>query len=190
MKKLLLFLLTSSLLKVSSAQLTQNNWLMGGNLAYTRYDSKNSEDVVRKGSSLYVSLNSGYFLIDKLAGGIRTNLEFSRSKYPGSGGNRFLDRQTAIGLGPFVRYYYLPVENRINLFSDAGFLYSINTNNNTDETSKSWSSSLGVGAVVFLNTSVGLEFLLAYSKYQEIDVDYKGNQLQFKIGLQFHLEKE
>jgi hypothetical protein len=178
--------------KVSSGQLTQNNWLLGGNLAYTRY-AKGSQGILRKGSSLDASLNSGYFLIDKLAGGIRTNYEFGKSKYPQPDGSTNVLRQTTLGLGPFIRYYFLRVENRVNLFSDAGFLYSVNTNNTIStgrQTSNSWSSSFGVGTVVFLNTSVGIEFLLAYDHYKEIDVDSRDNQLQFKIGLQFHLERE
>ena len=186
-------MLVTLLFECSFAQLTKNNWLIGGSVAYTRYDSKGDDAIVNKGSLFDANANSGYFLTDKLACGIRANAYFAKSKHPQIDGTKNVHLTSNIGLGPFVRYYYLPVANRVNLFSDASLLYSLHTDKSTGrrkQASDSWFSSLGVGTVVFLNTSLGLEFLLAYNHYDEIDVDYKTNQLQFRIGLQFHLERD
>ena len=80
---------------------------------------------------------------------------------------------------------------KINIFGDGSLLYNINSNNSTNVLSKSISSSLAAGGVFFLNQSVGLEGLLSYNYYADVNADseYSSNSLQFRIGLQVQLKK-
>ncbi|KIC92659.1 outer membrane beta-barrel protein [Flavihumibacter solisilvae] len=177
-------------LNVSFAQLEKRTWLLGGDATYSRSESSSDGTVFSKGNSLQVGLNNGYFFWDKLALGGRVSLLNSVEKYP-LNDNRPEGklRQTNWSFGPFVRYYFLPAQKRINIFADAGGMYSIWTNNSTDHVSKAWSATAAAGPAIFLNQNIALELMLAYVHYSGVGYDYKSNSLQFKAGFQIHFKK-
>lgn len=191
MKKVLLLSLTSFLFKFSSGQISKDNWLVGGSLAYTHSKQKTAIAGINGSSEVQGDLNGGYFVIDKLAAGVRTSIQTSKYKLQQIDNTTNLLIQRAYGFGPFIRYYILAPEKMLNFFGDAGFLYNINSNNSNSFIRRSLSSSLAAGGVVFLNKSIALEGLVSYTQYANISIDseYSINSLKFKVGLQVHLQK-
>ncbi|MCU7548594.1 porin family protein [Chitinophagaceae bacterium LB-8] len=189
MRKLLLLAFATTLFKFSSAQITKGNWLVGGNIAFTH--SRPKITGFDGESELDAAVNTGYFFINKLAAGVRLHTQIAKEKITHPDGSKQKIVQRNVGFGPFLRYYVLAPDKHVNLFGDAGLLYNINSNNTNSVHSKSLTSSLGAGAVVFLNQIVGLEGLLSYSHYALVDTDsdYSSNDFQFKVGLQVHLRK-
>ncbi len=175
----------------SNGQLTQNNWLVGGNLSY-KTSKSNGEDAVNSTSRVFtIAPDFGYFLIDKLAAGLRMDAIFDRQKYPQPDGSSSSIVTNSVGLGPFVRYYFFSMEGRVNLLADGAFFYKTAHNKSTGSdrsTYKAFDYSVLGGPVVFFNSSVALELLLGYSHTKAKDIDSKGSSFQLKIGFQFYLE--
>ncbi len=174
----------------SNGQITKGNWLVGGNFSYSGAKSKGNDAVNSKTRNIDIVSNVGFFLHDKIAAGIKLNTAFSKQKYPQVDGSTNSIVQNKYGIGPFLRYYFLNAENRINIFSDVNANYSVTSNKSNDVRSKEIDYSFFAGAVVFLNTSVGMEFLLGYNNSNAVNADAVGESIQFKIGFQIHLEKE
>lgn len=167
-----------------NSQITKKNWLFGGNVSFS--SSKYSSNI---GSNSYTVIrivgNAGYFIIDKLAVGLKPNLYFDHTQ---TTTNNVWSK--AISIGPFVRYYALPKTAQTNLFFEGSYAYGTNglTNQNTINSN---SYSFLLGPEFFLNSSVGLELAIGYTHTKS---NYPGNSktniFQVGIGLQFHLEKE
>lgn len=171
MKKLLLmvFLCISF---IGKAQITKNNWMVGGDARFS-YNTYSSESISRSGYSISLSPNIGYFIYDKLAVGSKINYII---------GNR---NSTIIQLGPFVRYYFLEKEKKVNLFLEPSYYFGL------DKLNKDYSNfSTKVGTAIFLNSSVELELALNYSMVKLKSSDYSSNSLNLGVGFQIHLEKE
>jgi hypothetical protein len=189
MKTLTLFffiIFTATL--TATAQITKGNWLVGGSGSFSTSTatSENTDGTenTQKSIGSQINPNLGYFLSDKLAVGLDLSLSFSNPA--GSDNSNW-----AIGLGPFLRYYFLPEDNQINLFSQA----SVRFNNGLSEInrdSKSTTLGLSAGGVVFFNNSVGLELSLNYEDRtfkRANNPDSKLNSLFLGLGFQIHLEK-
>ena len=193
MKTITCIVLTILFSTASMAQLTKGNWLMGGNASYSAQKSRGQNTIVSDTKLLDIQSNVGYFIIDKLAGGLIINGQLYHIKYPQPDGSIGEEWRNSIGTGPFIRYYFLSTDNRINIFSAANFLYTFNwgkssyTSTYNDNAS---SYEISGGAVVFLNTSVGAEVSLGYNKKSYTDFDSKGEGIVFRIGFQIHLEKD
>jgi len=175
----------------SFAQLQKKTWLLGGNASFEKSEYKNDVYVYNstKTSDLEIAPNIGYFFLNKLALGVRGSLYNTVSKsfpYPSTIEQRV--RATTWGVGPFVRYYFLPQDKPINLFADANGQYSLTTLNHSSYAGKSWSATGSVGAALFLNKVVALELLMAYRHTNSINSSFenKSNHLQFKAGFQIH----
>lgn len=182
MKRIILLL---SLLGLQSkyleAQITKGNWLLGGNVSFSNVVTTDNAGSSYTTSTFTITPNAGYFFIDKLCGGVKAGYENYRTKYQfgsASGTSSFL-------VGPFLRYYFLPIDNNVNLFSELGYEYSQTENNGaTREDIFNFSG----GASWFLNSSVAVEFTATYS-IQKVPL-YKSNMIQFGLGFQFYLEKK
>lgn len=171
----LLFSLTAN------AQITKDFWLVGGSAYFDNSNVKNSEGKeIFNNTSILVSPTIGYFLFDKLAGGIELNF-----------GGRFakgdISSDFGYGIGPFVRYYILKPEKTINVLLEANYNYSTGFNQNSTYTT---TYGFKVGPVIYFNSSVGLELLAKYQHSFNSYDSYTSNRLQFGIGLQVHLERE
>jgi hypothetical protein len=181
MRKLTFLFLTTFLLTNSYSQITKRNWMVGGNGTFS--STKTESSSINAGTRNYfrIAPNIGYFFIDKLASGIAGVVNHEKT----SAGS-ISDKQTYYSVGPFIRYYFLPSENQINIFSEGNYQHFILNPGN--ESSNSYTFMLG--AVVFFNSSVGLELTGGYSitNYDKSDIKYKIFQLG--LGLQIHLEKE
>jgi hypothetical protein len=173
---ILLFTITTN------AQITKGNWMVGG---YANYYNSSSESMnssgstsSSKGSSINVSPTIGYFIINNLACGLSGNFVLS---IPEQGNN-----VTSYGAGPFVSFYFLKPEKRINILSQVGYYYGTSSND-----SKYNSYNFKAGPVIYFNSSVGLELTIDYSvsKYSYTSSsEFTFKSLSIGFGFQIHLK--
>ena len=184
MKKLLFVTLIAAFSTAASAQgnINQGNIMIGGNLGFnsSKYGNSNS-----KSSSLFVSPNVGYFFINNLAGGLRVH--FSNSKEESGS---FEYSETAFRLTPFVRYYFLPSSQKVNVFADAGYGFGSTKYKETgdpDVTQNVSGYTVSAGAAIFIVPSVALEIGLGYNSDKFNNATERYNTIQALAGLQIHL---
>ena len=200
-KPFLLFLAIISF-QLCFGQITEGNWLVGGSGQFSAYSSTTTNvsparEQNVKAFNISVSPNIGYFIKDRFAVGLRPSLTWEKGKAGdafapdgsvlGSGGKL---TQIRFVVGPFVRYYFLDVDKPYNILIETAYQYGIGSTKPLNE--KQSIFSVGVGPVIYFNSSVGLEFLLGYNNTtQNADGYYKTskNSIQLGIGLQVHLEK-
>lgn len=183
MKKFLFIcsvLLTFTLTTYS--QITKGNWLVGGN---GRFQSSKTyyQQGQLKLTSINISPNIGYFIHDKIAGGLRLNYSYSK----GGSLNPPYSKYSSWKIGPFARYYFFKNENRVNLIADAGVSWNINSDNG-DKSRHGYEYNFMTGPVIFFNSAVGIECLAGYQRGRFDAINY--DIFLFTIGLQIHLEKE
>jgi len=158
------------------AQITKRNWLVGGegnfSTSKSKFSNGNESD---RASQFVISPNIGYFFADKFAGGLKGIIGFT--KLEGESIN------TGFNIGPFLRYYFLDIENRTNLFSEVSYAHG---DSGTGLSSNSY--SIKAGPSIFLNSSVAVEIALAYN-YAKNSSGTSNNQIIAGVGLQIHLEK-
>ena len=190
MKPILLGLFLILVTKLSFGQLDKGVYLVGGtgNLLSSKYEYSTptlsfSSDRLNIGIAPYI----GYFVADKLALGLRLNYSKNREKV----NSGLFTNVNRYSLGPSLRYYFLDKENRYNLLTEINYQYGLFRFKPTKGNSNTFNAL--VGPVIYLNTSVGLEFLVGYYSTTEtienVPSTSKQNGLQLSIGFQIHLEK-
>jgi hypothetical protein len=166
----------------ANAQITKGNWIVGGSFSYIRINNSSPNNALYKESILNIKPIFGYFLKDKFALGLRS--EFNNVTI--IDGNRSSNYR--LDFGPFLRYYFFPVNKSVNLFSESAYLLSL-----WKSDASKWGSNNGflinVGPAVYLNNIVGLEFTLGYSSQFWKNNNGSLNNIRTGIGLQIHLEK-
>ncbi|WP_338357195.1 hypothetical protein [Yeosuana marina] len=182
----LFFFIVLTTVLTTNAQITKGNWMVGGDASFftnkTEYDPNeniNTSEV----SYLMASPNLGYFFVDKLAGGIDLQFYFVDS-------GKSVNSQS-YGFGPYLRYYFLETEKRINLFSQLNYNFGVSKSGSGLRTNSN-GYGLQIGTCLFFNSSVGLEFSLNYSDTKNtLDKTFVRKTKQFLVGLgfQIHLEK-
>ena len=183
MKKTILFLLYPLFFISAKAQLTKGNWMVGGSASFVTNKSNGTttNTVSFTQNSLNINPGIGYFFINKFAGGIRVLIK-SENLATGSIRNKTTD----YSIGPFARYYILPKEKQVNIFSEVDYSYSIQAPHVQNQNSSGYIIELGTA--VYFNTSVGLEFTLQYANSKTNSNISK--TFQIGVGFQIHLEKE
>ena len=94
----------------SYSQITKNNWLVGGsgNFKTTKADKNTDGTNSYADRTIFtIAPDVGYFIYDKLAVGM--NLSYTYD-------NIYDQNYQYFGIGPFVRYYFLNPDKRINVF--------------------------------------------------------------------------
>jgi hypothetical protein len=175
--KIIAFLLLASAL-AANAQITKGNWMVGGDGNYTNSKTINPKnEIISSGNSIRLFPNIGYFIVDKLVLGVNVNFNYGK--------NVGIPSNTAFGAGPFIRYYFLKPEKKINLFTDANIIfYTSKTQGSDSENTNSY--RFKAGSVIYLNSSVGLEITLNYKSQK---LFYTSKYFTIGIGFQIHLEK-
>jgi hypothetical protein len=176
----------------ASAQLDKGIWLVGGtgNFLSSKYENSSLiNSYTSNRLDIAVSSNVGYFVIDKLALGLKMGFTKYKEQVVSTGGlysnvNRF-------SFGPFVKYYFLEKDKQYNILTDLSYQYGLYSFKPTKGNSNTFNAS--VGPVIYFNTSVGLEFLLGYYSTKETikqngDNITKQSGFQIGIGFQIHLE--
>ena len=191
MKQLVLLFSFSTCFLTAQSQLTKGIWLAGGTGKFYSYTSTYSSAAYSNEASytqIDLSPDIGYFVVDKLAFGLRPTFSSIKGKVttPG-GGSTNVQRYW---LGPFGRYYFLNADNQTNIVADVSYQYGLFNAGGQKGDLRTFSAL--AGPVVFFNSSIGLEFLLGYS-YSKEDVEKSNKEIrkgfQIAVGFQIHLEK-
>jgi len=160
------------------AQIHKGNWLAGGSIGFSS-DKQGDYKV----TSFNFSPDAGYFFIDQLAAGLR--LGYTSEKVKGQG-----DASTVFTFAPFVRYYFLPAGQKVNVFADGE--YGFGKGGQKDKVNLN-EYAISAGPAIFLSPNTALEFKLYYQsfggKYYENANDDRYNRFGLNIGFQVHLGK-
>src|SRR5438552_1319605 len=182
----LLILILVELSLPGFSQIYKGQWLIGGNAEFNSYKYYSS-----KISNLTLSANSGYFFINRLTGGLRAAFDVNRSSGNTKASNTFIQ------FLPFVRYYLISPEQKINFFVDGGYGYSwgkYKVNDPFFETQTWHSKVIAVkgGPVLFLNSHTSLELTFGYnhSLPNGLEDTLAANSFRMAIGFKFHLGKK
>lgn len=183
MQKTILFILTIIIFSNTAySQITKGNWLVGGSASFSRLQSSSTATLQFKQTNFQISPLMGYFVKDKFAVGLRPSLTY--------GSNTIANSSTIISVGPFVRYYLLKPENIFNIFTEGSYAYGSITGKGQGTGQRLNTFSFSAGPVLYFNSSVGLEFIIAYSTTKVVGFTGTNNEIRFGIGFQFHLEKD
>ena len=186
MKKLdLVFVLMFFVICNLNAQVSRGSWMLGGAGMLNRV----ADDKGYLSTNIQVSGSAGYFVLSKLAIGLKPSFSFykggGRSSYPynyvlGNTGN-------SIGLGGFARYYFLRPDARVNVFSGLDYEYNrVYYRNNFQDAAYNISVfGLRAGAAVFVSSNVSLDLSLVYKNERRGEDKFK--HLNFEVGFQFYL---
>jgi hypothetical protein len=192
MKKIAILAILVFFFVVSAySQVTKGNWMVGGTIGLTS-DKMNQSDAEKETVTQFTfAPQAGYFIIDKFAAGLRFDIMAETDKVHNPV-NSYSTAQTDYAFGPFLRYYFLSPEKMANVFFEAGDQYFIGVpHNGTSITYTSNDFNIAAGPVIFLNSSVGLEWSIGYTWTKGIkNVGGTKNSFQTGIGLQIHLEKD
>lgn len=183
-RSLLTFLLITQSLGGFS-QIQKGQWIIGGNAAFSYYKYYSTRT-----SAFSISPATGYFFLNRLAGGIRLGYDAEFNSFQ-SGGR---SRESFISLIPFIRYYFLPYEGKVNFFLDGGYGYSWGKDKNFTQPDFKYHSkiiSIKTGPAVFLNERTALEITLGYNHSVKGALgDTLGiNSFQIGVGFQIHIGK-
>lgn len=175
----------------SNGQITRDTWMIGGNGNFIFSNSNTSSPNTKSTSTnLTLAPNIGYFFIDKFAGGLRLSFNRYHIKY-GQANNNFSTFRN-YGIGPFVRYYFLDIDNPYNILVEGSYQFGDEKTETTNSTNNSSTNiiSFSAGPVIYFNSSVGIEFLLNYSSTGVSGNKGRGDSFGIGIGLQIHLQKD
>jgi hypothetical protein len=140
-----------------------------------------------------ISPSVGYFIIDKLAFGVRPS--YILQKYDDRGSTGIASGPTShfnsFEIGAFSRWYFLNKDNSYNIVSDITCNYGLQSNFGSNS-GKSYGYKFLTGPVIYFNSSIGIELLVGYSrnkilKKENTSILNKG--FLATIGFQIHLEK-
>lgn len=189
-----LFLLFSSAL---FCQLNKGVWIVGGSGSFNKYNRDfvtPTYTVIYKNTDITISPSVGYFIIDKLALGIRPSYLSQKQEDRGSTGIASGGKGNFnwLELGAFGRWYFLSKETNYNIVSDISYSYGLQSNFGSN-TGHSKTIKALVGPVLYFNSSVGIELLVGYNSQRIFnDNGTKNFNRGFltTIGFQIHLEKD
>lgn len=177
MKKVLFaaFLLVSS--NAIFAQINKGQFLVGGNAGLNFYKQDEA-----KTTSIYVAPDAGYFFINNFAGGLRLSLTSDKDK-----GDE--DALVTYSVAPFVRYYFLPGAEKVNVFADAS--YGFDKIKQGDDDASGNHFAIMAGPAIFLSPNTALEAAVYYQsnggdRYENAAGDRASN-FGLRIGFQIHL---
>ena len=172
------------------AQINKGRWMLGGNAAFS-YATARAYGATQKQTSISLSPAAGYFIIDKMAAGLRLDGNYTAVHYINGGRYRITD----IAVAPFVRYYFLEKDRQLNLFADAGLGWLFGKYKDPDypQYASAYHAtvfSFRAGPAIFINQHTALEITAGYNYSTRGPIDTAiTNTIQIGIGLQIHLGK-
>ena len=181
------------------SQISKGEWLAGGDASFSYNintpDSQNDNKITN--TTITLSPDIGYFLVDNLVIGARIN--FTNSvHHPKTQGLYYSEQQ--LSLSPFIRFYILNKEKKVNLIADVSYLYGRtrthfppDNNGNAGYTLnyKTAGYTVAAGPVFFLNPRVALEFTISYTNTDTklYSPDYNSITIKGGAGLQIYMGK-
>ena len=184
-KKLLSVMVCCVVFYAAKSQINKGNWMVGGSGSFARtiYNSESGQ----KNTYYNISINSdvGFFVAAKFSTGFKVGFTKDASKTTGTNGYFTV---YDFNIGPFLRYYFLPIDKQFNILADGAYQYGF-VGGNSGISSYKNTFSLNVGPVIYFNSSVGLEFLIGYSTYTVVGFSGNNSTVQTSVGFHFYLEK-
>lgn len=169
MKKLVLFFAIAIAAVSANAQTGKGTWLVGGSAGFSTSKQSGSSST----TTVNISPDAGYFFADNLAVG--ANIGFMSVK----------DAYTQFNIGPFVRYYFLPLGENAKLFGQGNIGFgSYKPSGGSSTSSFNW--GLAAGPAFFLNEHVALETTLSYGSFKYSGFDAT-NTFAVNVGFQIHI---
>lgn len=169
----------------ANCQITKGNWMVGGNASFSSTTFKSEAGQRNTAFNIEMTPNIGYFIADKIATGLKVGFGEQGGK---STGSSHYSTYTDANFGPFLRYYFLPFDKQLNVLVEGVYQYGFE-GGNLKKISKN-TFAFFTGPIVFLNSSVGLEFLIGYSTFKYVGFAGSNGTAQVGLGLQVHLERD
>lgn len=119
--------------------------------------------IINRNFGIGLNPSIGYFLIDHLEAGLEFPLSISKSKNEDNYKNTKTETfSTRIGIGPYLRYYFLPIDEfAIFIHGSFGFSFGNIENKNNGITTKNdinlWGYQFFPGVVFFPTQNLGIE---------------------------------
>lgn len=185
MKTGLLFLLLSIVSTMALTQIKKGQYLLGGGIHFESDKEDNSINATHTSTNFSISPSVGYFIVDKLAGGLR--LDISSYDYKS---DNMETHYIATSISPFLRFYLLPVPKKVNVFVDVSYVHNKTKWRHLSgppyyEKTKGYSVSAGPS--VFLTNLVALEFTVGYTHTLSDDFGQTiSGTINSGFGLQIH----
>jgi hypothetical protein len=163
----------------SQGNINKGSWMLGGDASFSSQKQGNY-----KITGFQLAPDAGYFFINNFAGGLRANVASSKSEAGSSE-----SKSSGFGLAPFVRYYFLPATQKVNLFADASFGFGKNKSEAGVLESETQFTAFGIkaGPSIFITPATALEITLGYNSAKTKDVEDRENTLGVNVGLQIHI---
>ena len=179
MKKILVLSICFLFAICSYGQLDEKTWLVGGQ---GEIQDVTPEIGANFNNYLYIMLQPkvGKFSKGKLAVGLQTPFEVLNPKTEG------INTSTTLGLGTFVRYYFLESKSTLNLIVEPSYTYVFPLEANSVNHSHILSGS--AGPVIFFNDVAALEVLLNYTYRDYVKYPLASRNFGLKIGFMIHLQ--
>jgi hypothetical protein len=186
MKKLIAAVVLVLSVTSINAQLSKGQWMVGG-----KGNFYSNEQGSFASTSYTIAPDGGYFVIDKLAVGLRTELHGDVVNDSESGER--LIKSFSFSASPFVRYYILPQTKRFNPFGDVEYFIrryrSVGSPNNIFKETMH-GPKLSGGVAFFVHPKVALEGIVTYRKYtynEDQGSTTHSKALEVGVGFQVHL---
>jgi hypothetical protein len=209
----ILFFLFASALR---AQLGKEQWMFGGTADFFHDNTETSSlglDDKSNSTGYKFAPGIGFFVIDRLCVGLRFNIASIKSTHDQSSANptgytsHFESKTSGWGISPFVRYYFLPGNHKVNIFADGaysndkrktttkGSFRQTNPPPGSPSAGESFSKtnytnnsfSIAAGPVIFINPKVSFELSVGYIHSTAKKQNLKTNSVLIGTGFQVYL---
>jgi hypothetical protein len=204
MKRFLLVLLISNfIVNFSFGQIekpiTKGHLLLGGSLAidfekmkeYDQSGGSSSQTIYyTDGITFTTDLYSGYFILNQLALGLKTDISTSSiQQYSSVNEEKSKHSYHNAGIGPFVRYY---TKQGVFVETFASLAFWKTSDPNVSSSWKNYSYGIGIGYSWFINPSIAIEPQVKYvhqnsPQYLATDNEVKKDGINVSIGFQIYL---
>jgi hypothetical protein len=169
-------------------QISKGQFLIGGNMNFESTKEENSVYGSYKSINYFISPNIGYFIFNKIGGGLRLDIRSYNST-----SQNLETHQVNASISPFLRYYFLPVQKKVNAFIDGSYLHDKSkwhSDSNPSYFVKSKGYYFFAGPSIFLTDQIALEFTIGYKHTKSNDFgDTRKSKISSGFGLQIHFGK-
>jgi len=188
MKKSTLLFLLLSFTATAFTQINKGQFLAGGNINFESIKYESSVNASYESTNFFISPDIGYFIINKMAGGLRIDFRSYNNK------SENLDvHQVTTSISPFLRYYFLPLQKKVNAFIDISYIHDKmkwHSDSNPGYIEKTKGYYFFGGPSIFLTDQIALEFTVGYKHTESDDFgNNKVNKFSSGVGLQIHFGK-
>jgi hypothetical protein len=193
MRKSFLFILVWCFVFFSAnGQITKGNWMVGGNASFISEKDGSNLSGSNKSSLFTFAPSVGYFLLDKMATGLKISIGSTKMYFSGNNisNGSYTTSQSNYIFGPFLRYYFLPTEKQANIFLEGTYQYGLHAGSGGSPNRNQSNYMVSAGSAIYFNSSVAIEFTLGYceTKYSGPENQYS-NSIGAGIGFQIHIQR-